>query len=74
MPHVTNRSWTEQDIARVQQMAAEGASILRAAAALKRKTTSVAKVARRHGIKLAGTRQLKAQIRQLDEKALFGRF
>lgn len=74
MPHITSRSWTEQDITRLQQLAVEGASILRAAAALKRKTSSVAKVARRHGIKLAGTRQLKAQIRKLDEKALFGRY
>ncbi len=74
MPHVTSRSWTDQDITRLQQMAAEGASILRAAAALKRNTSSVAKVARRHGIKLAGTRQLKAQIRELDDKALFGRY
>ncbi|WP_398472929.1 hypothetical protein [Tardiphaga sp.] len=74
MPHITSRSWTDQDIARLQQMAAEGASILRAAAALKRNTSSVAKLARRHGIKLVGTRQLKAQIRELDKKALFGRF
>jgi transcriptional regulator of nitric oxide reductase len=51
---------TDQDITRLQQIAAEGASILRAAAALKRNTSPVAKVARRHGIELAGTRQLKA--------------
>ncbi len=74
MPHVASRSWTDHDIARLRQMAENGASILRAAAALERKTTSVAKVARRHGIKLSGTRQLKAQLRELDDKALFGRY
>jgi hypothetical protein len=55
-------------------MAAEGSSIVRAAAALNRKTSAVAKIARRHKIALAGTRQLKAAIRSLDEKAAFGRF
>jgi hypothetical protein len=66
----TSRSWTEADIARLWQLSNQGASIVRAAAALNRKTTAVAKTARLHGIPLAGTRQLKAAIRALDQKAV----
>ncbi|MCX7318820.1 MAG: hypothetical protein NT113_04745 [Hyphomicrobiales bacterium] len=68
MKHVTNRSWTEADIERLRELSAKGASITRAAAALNRKTASVAKMARTHGIQLAGTRQLRAAIKALDEK------
>jgi hypothetical protein len=50
---------------------AGGASIARAAAALNRKTSSVAKIARLHGISLAGTRELKVAIRALNPKAAF---
>ncbi len=71
MPHVTNRTWTDADIARLKKMASKGASIARAAAALNRQTTAIAKVARKHKIDLAGTRKLKAAIRALDEKASF---
>jgi hypothetical protein len=45
--------------------------IARAAAALNRKTSSVAKIARLHGISLAGTRELKVAIRALNPKAAF---
>lgn len=69
--HPTSRSWTEADIERLRELSATGASIVRAAAALNRKTTAVAKIARRHGIPLAGTRQVKAAIRALDPKAAF---
>jgi hypothetical protein len=71
MAHVTSRSWTDGDIARLKQLADDGASIMRAAAALNRKTSAVAKVARRHKIDLAGTRKLKAAIRALDDKASY---
>lgn len=67
--HVTNRSWTDEDIARLRKLSEQGASLMRAAAALNRRTTSVAKVARRHGIALAGTRELKAAIRALAQEA-----
>jgi hypothetical protein len=69
--HITSRSWTEADILRLKQLSQQGASILRAAAALNRKTAQVAKIARTHNIPLAGTRQLKAAIRALDLKAAF---
>ena len=65
MAHVTNRSWTEADIARLKQLSAAGATVARAAAALNRKTTAVMKVAKRHGIQLIGTRQAKATVRAL---------
>lgn len=74
MPHVTSRSWTDNDIERLRHFAQTGASVTRAAAALNRKTTSVAKMARRLEIELVGTRKLKAAIRSLDDKAAFGRF
>jgi hypothetical protein len=69
--HVTSRSWTEADVAKLRELSAKGASVVRAAASLNRKTTAVMKIARRHGISLAGTRQLKAAIRCLDPKAAF---
>lgn len=61
----TSRSWTESDLIRLRELSEQGASIARAAAALNRKTTAVTKVARQHGITLAGTRQMKAAIRAL---------
>jgi hypothetical protein len=67
--HPTKRSWTDADIARLRDLSAKGASIARAAAALNRKMTSVTKMARLHGIPLAGTRQLKAAIRELELNA-----
>jgi hypothetical protein len=69
--HPTKRSWTDADIARLRELSAKGASVARAAAALNRKMTSVTKMARLHGIPLAGTRQLKAAIRALDPAAAF---
>jgi hypothetical protein len=74
MTHVTSRSWTDADIARLRALSAAGASLARAAAALNRKTTAVAKICRREKIELAGTRRMKAAVRALDEKAAFGRF
>lgn len=67
MPHVTNRSWTEADIARLKKFSDEGATVLRAAAALNRKTEAVKKQCRVHGFALIGTRQAKAAIRLLDD-------
>lgn len=68
MRHVTNRSWTEADIERLKQLASSGATINRAAAALNRQTTAIAKVARLHGLKLVGTREAKAAIRELESR------
>jgi hypothetical protein len=69
--HVTNRSWTDADLARLKDLAAQGASLSRASAALNRRMASVTKKARLHGLKFAGTRQLKAKLRALDPDAVF---
>ena len=45
MPHFTSRSWTDADIERLQTLAAAGASLSRAAAALGTRTTGVQKIA-----------------------------
>ncbi|OYU92109.1 MAG: hypothetical protein CFE29_04590 [Bradyrhizobiaceae bacterium PARB1] len=64
-----SRSWTEADIERLRKLSSEGASVVRAAAALNRKTGSVRKMARQLGLSLVGTRQAKAAIRQLENRA-----
>lgn len=69
MPHVTSRSWTEADIARLKKLASEGASINRAAAALGRNTGAIRKQCHTHGFALMGTLQAKAAIRALDRAA-----
>jgi hypothetical protein len=69
MSHLINRLWTVEDIARLRRLSEEGASVVRAAGALNRKTTAIAKAAKQHGIILVGTRQLKAAIRALNSKA-----
>jgi len=65
MPHVTSRSWTEADIARLKKLSEEGATVARAAAALNRKTEAVKKKCRLHGFNLVGTREAKAEVRRL---------
>lgn len=69
--HVTKRSWTDADLEKLKELAAQGASLARASAALNRRMASVTKKARLHGLKFAGTRQLKAAIRALDPDAAF---
>jgi hypothetical protein len=71
MPHITSRSWTEADLDKLRKLSLGGASITRAAAALNRKTSAVAKVCRREKIQLSGTRELKAALRALDDQACF---
>jgi hypothetical protein len=65
MPLVTSRSWTDADIQRLKELSIEVASVTRAAAALNRKMTAVQKVARKHDIRLVGTRQAKAALRAI---------
>jgi hypothetical protein len=61
------RPWTDADIARLRELAAGGATAMRAAAALGRNSNAVKKMAREHELKLVGTREAKAAIRALDE-------
>lgn len=68
---VTSMSWTDADIARLRELSAKNASALRAAAALNRSLSSVKQMARTHGLKLTGTRQMRAAIRALDQKGVF---
>lgn len=67
MTHVTSRSWTESEIARLRELSNQGASVNRAAAALNRRTEAVRKQCRARGIELIGTRQAKATIRELHK-------
>lgn len=55
MPLITRR-WTDQDLKRLAELSAQGATVLRAAAALRRQSSSVVKMARLHGLPLVGTR------------------
>jgi hypothetical protein len=68
---VTRLSWTEAEIARLEELSSKGASVLRAAAALNRSTASVKRVATLHGLRLAGIRETKAAVRALDPEAAF---
>ncbi|QUS37850.1 hypothetical protein RPMA_02485 [Tardiphaga alba] len=68
---ISSRVWTEADIARLKALALQGASLTRASAALNRRMTSVTKMARLHGVKFPGTRELKKAIRALDPNAAF---
>jgi hypothetical protein len=68
VPHVTNRSWTEADIARLKEFSEQGASVNRAAAALGRKTDAIKRQCRVQGFNLVGTRQAKAAMRSLREQ------
>lgn len=65
MTRTTSQTWTENDIARLAELSQDGATVVRAAAALNRKTGAVKIIARRHGLPLVGIRQAKAAARRL---------
>jgi hypothetical protein len=56
------RKWTEEDITKLKQLMDEGATLLRAAAALNRGSGSVQKKARELGKTFASVRQVRAGI------------
>jgi hypothetical protein len=58
-----NKTWTPEDIARLIGLAESGATVLRAAAALRRPATAVQNKARQLGKPLIGIRASKAAIR-----------
>ena len=60
------RPWTEEEIARLIELAERGASVVRAAAGLHRRTNVVAKKAREIGKPLKGARAVKAHLRATD--------
>lgn len=57
------RPWTDDDIAKLRKLAAAGATLMRASAALNRAGTSVQKKARSLGIRFPGVRQVRADLR-----------
>ena len=57
------KKWTEDDIARLSVLLDEGATLLRAASALNRGTSSVQKKARELGKSFAGVRKVRANLR-----------
>jgi hypothetical protein len=61
-----SRSWTTVDISKLIELADSGASVMRAAAALNRRTSVVTKKARELGKPLKGVRAIKAQLRATD--------
>lgn len=66
-PHLTKRSWTPDDIARLKALAQAGASPARISAALNRSMISVQKLARKLGVRIRSVREFRAQIRQHGE-------
>jgi len=61
------RTWTDDDVAKLRSLAAQGVTRLRAAAALGRGTASIQKKARELGLVFPGVRETKATIRGLEE-------
>lgn len=59
------RRWTEEDIAHLLQLIEEGATLMRAAAALNRGTASVQKKARSLGKQFDGVRQVRANLKSV---------
>jgi hypothetical protein len=62
-----NKTWTSEDIARLIELAESGATVLRAAAALRRPTTAVQNKARELGKPLIGIRKSRAAARAIVE-------
>jgi hypothetical protein len=65
------KRWDTEDVAKLKELADNGASALRAAAALGRPITSVRRKAFDLGIPLAGVRKVRADLR--DKGAIEGR-
>lgn len=55
--------WTAEDVARLQKLADEGATLLRASAALRRPSSAVQKKAREIGRSFPGVRQVRSVLR-----------
>lgn len=62
-----NKTWTSEDIARLIELAESGATVLRAAAALRRPATAVQNKARELGKPLIGIRKSRAAARAIVE-------
>lgn len=56
------RAWLDADLEKLNQLHAEGATLLRACAALKRPMASVKKRARELGLHFAGVREVRREM------------
>jgi hypothetical protein len=54
MIRISTRNWTEEDIKRLAELSRTGATVIRAAAALNRKTVAVKMMSRRQNLPLVG--------------------
>jgi hypothetical protein len=63
MGRITSRSWTPEEIIRLEHLADNGASVARASAALKRTQCAVKAMSRKLGVPLLGVRQIRANVR-----------
>lgn len=57
-----SKAWSEADLKKLQKLQAEGASLLRAAASLKRPTASIRKRAKALGLHFPGVREIRREI------------
>lgn len=63
MPRNANKLWTDQDTIRLRELAASGASLVRATAALRRSSSSVKRKALDLGLAFRGVKQVRADLR-----------
>lgn len=60
------RPWTEADVERLKQLSEQGATLLRASAALRRNGSAVQKRARDLGLLFKGLRAVRAEMRDTE--------
>lgn len=61
------RPWSQSDDEELRRLAALGATVLRATAAMGRRTQTIKKRARELGVELVGMREAKRRVRELAE-------
>ena len=64
------RPWTPDDDEQLRRLASLGATILRATAALNRRSQAIRKRATELGLQFVGMREAKRRVRRLDEQEL----
>ncbi|MET1047920.1 MAG: hypothetical protein ABWX70_14695 [Hyphomicrobium sp.] len=64
------RPWSPSDDEELRRLASLGATVLRATAALNRRSQTVRKRANELGVQLVGMREAKRRVRVLDEQEL----
>lgn len=66
MTHITNRTWTAEDLERLKQLVASGVSAARAAVIFRRSIVSVKAQAKRLGFPFPDERMLKRERKARD--------